>query len=378
MIYIVEDDDNILWNMTIANATDAPQRQGIIFPYLSGIEYSDRNDSHYFVPKYQNIDSNETVYIYEESAPSFPMQFMDIYSPKEQGGLALTTRERELTVRKYSLEKEEKLLFFVEYPDIYCEIAPSETFISSPTCLTAHKGDWRAAFGLYKKWLDSWYEPYHCQDKQWYRECFWLLAEITDFFETYEMVRFPIWHEKGENPKFNFLDILEEQKSVSGTYPDILHSNALGITENVWSKEKAAFLEKGVKEHTRSNEYASYIMQSIVENKPYEIGGNVLNTGHLITNLPENACVEVPCLVNGYGVHPCHVGALPVQCAAMNMTNINVQLLTIEAAVTGKKEHIYQAAMLDPHTGSELDIDTIKKMVDDLLEAHKDFLPEYI
>ena len=222
VIATLEDDDNILWNMTIANATEAPQRQGIIFPYLSGIEYSDRDDSHYFVPKYQNIDSNETVYIYEESAPSFPMQFMDIYSPKEQGGLALTTRERELTVRKYSLEKEEKVLFFVEYPDMYCEIAPNETFISSPTRLTAHKGDWRAAFGLYKKWLDSWYEPYHCQDKQWYRESFWLLAEISDFFETEEFCKFPIWYDKEKN-EFNYLNILEEQKELSGYYPDILH-----------------------------------------------------------------------------------------------------------------------------------------------------------
>ncbi len=144
-----------------------------------------------------------------------------------------------------------------------------------------------------------------------------------------------------------------------------------------WKKEYAEMLEKGVKEHQRSEEYASRIMEAIVTGEPYQIGGNVLNTGHLITNLPENACVEVPCLVNGYGVHPCHVGALPVQCAAMNMTNINVQLLTIEAAVTGKKEHIYQAAMLDPHTGSELDIDTIKKMVDDLIVAHGNYLPKY-
>ena len=87
--------------------------------------------------------------------------------------------------------------------------------------------------------------------------------------------------------------------------------------------------------------------------------------------------MEVPCLVNGSGISPCYVGALPVQCAAMNMTNINVQLLTIEAAVTGKKDHIYQAAMLDPHTGSELDIDTIRKMVDDLIEAHGSYLPKY-
>ena len=144
-----------------------------------------------------------------------------------------------------------------------------------------------------------------------------------------------------------------------------------------WKKEYEELLANGVKDHERSLEYASRIMEAIVTGNPYSIGGNVLNTGHLITNLPENACVEVPCLVDGYGVHPCHVGALPVQCAAMNMTNINVQLLTIEAAATRKKEHIYQAAMLDPHTASELDIDTIKKMVDDLIVAHGDYLPKY-
>ena len=91
-----------------------------------------------------------------------------------------------------------------------------------------------------------------------------------------------------------------------------------------WKKEYAEILEKGVKEHERSREYASRIMESIVTGTPYQIGGNVLNTGGLIENLPADACVEVPCLVNGYGVHPCRVGRLPVQCAAMNMTNINV------------------------------------------------------
>ena len=143
-----------------------------------------------------------------------------------------------------------------------------------------------------------------------------------------------------------------------------------------WKKEYAELLENGVKDHERSKEYASHIMESIVTGEPYKIGGNVLNTG-LIDNLPAEACVEVPCLIDGQGVHPCHVGPLPVQCAAMNMTNINVQLLTIEAARTLKRDHIYQAAMLDPHTGSELDIDTIKKMVDDLIAAHGSYLPEY-
>jgi alpha-galactosidase len=174
---------------------------------------------------------------------------------------------------------------------------------------------------------------------------------------------------------------------IKSKYPELIERYNIPLDEyprrcvsqiEKWKKDYAEMLEKGVREHERSNEYASRIMESMVTGDPYQIGGNVLNTGHLITNLPENACVEVPCLVNGRGIHPCHVGPLPVQCAAMNMTNINVQLLTIEAAVTGKKEHIYQAAMLDPHTGSELDIDTIKKMVDDLIEAHGDYLPKYI
>lgn len=173
---------------------------------------------------------------------------------------------------------------------------------------------------------------------------------------------------------------------IKSKYPELIERYNIPLDEyprrcvnqiEGWKKEYEELLKNGVKDHERSLEYASRIMEAIVTGNPYSIGGNVLNTGHLITNLPENACVEVPCLVDGYGVHGCHVGALPVQCAAMNMTNINVQLLTIEAAATRKKEHIYQAAMLDPHTASELDIDTIKKMVDDLIEAHGDYLPEY-
>ena len=137
-----------------------------------------------------------------------------------------------------------------------------------------------------------------------------------------------------------------------------------------WAKQKNELLNGGDIEHNRSHEYASRIMESIITNTPYKIGGNVINKG-LIDNLPSDACVEVPCLIDGNGIHPCHVGRLPVQCAAMNMTNINAQLLTIEAAVTQKKEHIYQAAMLDPHTGAQLSIDDIVKMCDELYEAHE-------
>ncbi len=128
--------------------------------------------------------------------------------------------------------------------------------------------------------------------------------------------------------------------------------------------------------HKRTNEYASHIMESIVTDKPFRIGGNVINTG-LIDNLPADACVEVPCLVGRLGIQPTHVGRLPEQCAAMNRTNINVQLLTIEAAVTKKRETIYQAAMMDPHTAAELSIDDIVSLCDDLIEAHRGWLPEY-
>ena len=136
-----------------------------------------------------------------------------------------------------------------------------------------------------------------------------------------------------------------------------------------WEKQKEELLNGGDIEHTRSHEYASRIMEAMVTTTPYKIAGNVPNTG-LIDNLPADACVEVPCLVDGAGIHPTHVGRLPVQLAAMNMLNINCQLLTIEAAVTGRKEHVYQAAMLDPHTGAELSPDDIISMCDDLIEAH--------
>ncbi len=117
-------------------------------------------------------------------------------------------------------------------------------------------------------------------------------------------------------------------------------------------------------------------MEAIVTNKPCKIGGNVLNTG-LIENLPSEACVEVPCLVDAMGITPCHVGKLPPQLAAMNMTNINTQLLTIEAAITQKREQIYQAAMLDPHTAAELSVDDIVAMCDELIEAHGEYMKEY-
>jgi alpha-galactosidase len=143
-----------------------------------------------------------------------------------------------------------------------------------------------------------------------------------------------------------------------------------------WEDEKNRILKDGIISHDRSREYASHIMEAVLTNQPLKIGGNVVNNG-LISNLPDDACVEVPCLVDGMGIHPCYVGRLPVQLAAMNMTNINAQLMTIEAARTRRKEDIYRAAMLDPHTAAELSLDEIVRMCDDLIEAHGSYMEMY-
>ena len=126
----------------------------------------------------------------------------------------------------------------------------------------------------------------------------------------------------------------------------------------------------------RSHEYGSGIIHSIETGTTRVINGNVPNDG-LIDNLPDGCCVEVPCLVDKNGVQPTAIGALPPHLAALMRTNINVQDLTVEAALTGKREHIYHAAMLDPHTAAELDLEQIWSLVDDLIEAHGDWLPAY-
>jgi len=125
-----------------------------------------------------------------------------------------------------------------------------------------------------------------------------------------------------------------------------------------------------------SGEYGTLIIHAMETNAPAMISGNVQNHG-LIDNLPSNCCVEVPCLVDKNGVQPTAIGALPPQLAALMQTNINVQELTVEAALTGRREHIYHAAMLDPHTAAELDTDQIISLVDDLIEAHGEWLPVF-
>ena len=161
-------------------------------------------------------------------------------------------------------------------------------------------------------------------------------------------------------------------------YPELIEEFNIPLDEYLrrcqnqiagWHRQRDEIVHNKQLTHTRTLEYGSYIMEAMLTDKPIEIGGNVLNNG-LISNLPPEACVEVPCLVNRNGVQGCAVGELPPQCAALNMTHINVHNLVIEAAMAKSRSLVYQAAMLDPHTRSELTLDEIKSMCDDLFEVH--------
>lgn len=172
---------------------------------------------------------------------------------------------------------------------------------------------------------------------------------------------------------------------IKSTHPELIERFNIPLDEyprrcvnqiERWKTMREELLNDRNLEHARSHEYASYIFEAVESNNPIKIGGNVMNTG-LITNLPKEACVEVPCLVDRNGVQPTFVGDLPPQLAALNRTNINTQLLTIEAAMTRKRDHIYHAAMLDPHTSAELTLDEIVSLCDDLIEAHGDWLPKF-
>jgi alpha-galactosidase len=167
--------------------------------------------------------------------------------------------------------------------------------------------------------------------------------------------------------------------------PDLIEAFNIPLDEYIrrcerqiadWEKQRAALEGGAPLEIRRSVEYGSGIIHSLETGTPRVIYGNVTNAG-LIDNLPAGCCVEVPCVVDKNGIQPTKIGALPVQLAALMQTNINVQALTVEAALTCKREHIYHAAMLDPHTAAELSLDQIWALVDELIAAHGDWLPAY-
>jgi alpha-galactosidase len=171
--------------------------------------------------------------------------------------------------------------------------------------------------------------------------------------------------------KKQYPELIEEFNIPLDEYP----RRCIGQIEG-WKKQREEIVGNAQLTHSRTGEYGSYIMEAMETNVPFKFGGNVLNTG-LITNLPRRAVVEIPCIADRSGVQGIYVGDLPEQCAAVNRTNINPQILTVEAVLTRKKEYIYQAALTDPHTAAELKIDEIIAMCDELIEAHGDMMPTY-
>jgi len=190
----------------------------------------------------------------------------------------------------------------------------------------------------------------------------YFVTESSEHFSEYTP-----WFIKRDRP-----DLIEEFEVPLDEYPRRCEDNIAD-----WEALKTAF-ERGELEitHQRSHEYGSLIIHSMETGQPRVVYGNVPNH-HLIDNLPAGCIVEVPCLVDQNGVQPTRIGALPPHLAAIMQTNINVQALTVEAALTGKREHIYHAAMLDPHTAAELSLDQIWALVDDLIAAHGPMLPTY-
>lgn len=143
-----------------------------------------------------------------------------------------------------------------------------------------------------------------------------------------------------------------------------------------WKTEAEELKNSPTIEIKQSHEYASEIVNSVWTGQPSVIYGNIRNNG-CITSLPANCAAEVPCLVDANGIQPTYIGELPPQLTALIRTNINVQELTVKALMTENRDHIYHAAMMDPHTAAELDLDQIWALTDDLLKAHGDWLPAW-
>lgn len=189
----------------------------------------------------------------------------------------------------------------------------------------------------------------------------YFVTESSEHFSEYVP-----WFIKRDRP-----DLLEEFNVPLDEYITRCENQIAG-----WEAQRANLEAGGEIEVRRSHEYGSLIVHSMETGQPRVVYGNVSNKG-LINNLPQDCVVEVPCLVDKNGIQPTKIGTLPPHLAAMMQTNINVQSLTVEAALTLKREHIYHAAMLDPHTAAELSLDQIWSLVDDLIEAHGDWLPQY-
>ncbi|MGQ9619775.1 MAG: DUF6259 domain-containing protein [Bacteroidales bacterium] len=222
----VSDEPEIGMQMTVINNSDSDVNANVKFPVIRGIQMGKYEDVWYYYPSYRNVFSNQAGSYDHIYSLSFPMQFYDIFNPTLGGGFYLATRETDVEeLRRYGFRKGESgITCFLEYPGLHTLLKPAVPKALCKTVLGVHTGDWHEALNVYKTWLQTWYKPVNAQDKQWYRECFWLLCDYPDNIpaDARKILRDFTWYDL-KTKKYRMLDILAEHKRTVGRDPDILH-----------------------------------------------------------------------------------------------------------------------------------------------------------
>jgi hypothetical protein len=212
--------------MTALNGSEKELKAKVVFPVMQGIQMGNAGDVWYYYPSLRNVFSNHYGSFDHIYSLSFPMQFYDVYNPVLGGGFYLATRETDVDeMRRYGFRKNEGgVTCYIEYPKLHTLLKPNVPHAFCKTVLGTHKGEWHVAFNTYKQWLQTWYKPFNCQDKQWYRECFWLLCDYPDNIpqNLISMFKTFTWYDT-ITKQYRMRDILEEHKRTVGRNPDILH-----------------------------------------------------------------------------------------------------------------------------------------------------------
>ncbi len=219
----VEEQETIVLSCEIKNNGSSKKIFSAELISFKNLVYTSQEKTFFMFPRYRNAVGGYEAVFSEETSPTFPMQFFDTFCSDKSGGIGILTRERGTLVRKYNLSKSSSgISCSVEYPEMYTCVDPGCSVTLSDTVIYSHSGDWHKTFDKYRLWLKSWYKPYKSQNKEWYRSLYWLVSEITDFYEDDSFYRNPPWYNP-ETGEYNFIKIMKEIKSLYGFYPDILH-----------------------------------------------------------------------------------------------------------------------------------------------------------
>jgi hypothetical protein len=227
-VFVNEDDPEVGLHLTALNCSGKELHAKILFPLFRASEMGNLDDVWYLYPSFRTQLSNQPGTYEHIYSLSFPLQFCDVFNPRLGGGFYLATRETDVRrMRRYGLAKDASgITCHIQYPSVFTVLGPNEPFSCCRTVIGVHPGDWHAAARHYQTWLKSWYQPLHCQDKQWYRHCFWLLCEYMDTVseEVGKGIQssFKGWYDP-QTKRYRMREILEEHKRTVGRDPDIFH-----------------------------------------------------------------------------------------------------------------------------------------------------------